>query len=234
MSLKNNQSDVLFIIASGLLMIGAIGTSFGIGYLLGTSQVPEGSVDLGNGVVVENIEIDAEDPFLGDEDAPVTVVEFSDYECPYCARHYSQSFDKLVEEYVETGQVKLVFKDLPLESIHPNATKAAVIAECAYDQGGNEAYFAVHNRIFDNMVAQTGGLSEENVFSWIADTDLNIEELRACADENRTIDRVSKDAQQAMSLGVQGTPGIFVNGKFFNGAYPYQDIKNAIDAELAQ
>ena len=228
------DNDIVFTVTAVLVGLMALGTSFGAGYFVGQSNLPDVEVPLSNGQVTE-IQIDENDPVLGDEDAPVTIVEFSDYECPYCARHYSQSYDNIKNEYVDQGLVKVVFKDLPLEAIHPNAVGAAVIAECAYDQGGDEAYFEVHNRIFDNMVAKTGPLSKTNIFDWIADVEsLDMEELRSCSDNNDTIARVEKDLMQATELGINGTPAIFVNGVFFNGAYPYSEIKAAIDAELAK
>lgn len=230
----NKEKDTLFVIASVFVGAMALLTSFGAGYFVGVSNLPTDGLEVQNGQIVE-IEIDDNDPFEGDIDAPVTIVEFSDFECPYCARHYSQSYQNIKEEYVEKGLVKTVFKDLPLESIHPNATGAAVIAECAYDQGGNESYFEVHNAIFDNMIAKSGTLSKSNIYEWISDIEnLDMEALQSCADNNETIDRVTKDMQQAAELGIQGTPAVFVNGQFFNGAYPYEQIKQAIDAELAK
>lgn len=231
---KKQDRDILFVGASAFVGLMAVVTIFGLGYVVGTSNLPDAVAPLGNGQITE-IQIDANDPFLGEEDAPVTIVEFSDFECPFCAKHYSQSFENIKTEYIDKGLVKLVFKDLPIEAIHPNAVNAAVIAECAYDQGGNDMYFAVHNKIFDNMAARTDTLAKENVYRWIADIDgLNIDEVKACTDEARTIERVNKDVIQAGELGVNGTPAVFVNGIFFNGAVPYTKIKTTIDAELAK
>lgn len=230
----DKEKDNLFIASSVLVGTLTLITSFGAGYFVGISNLPEVEVAAENGQVYE-IEIDENDPYEGSLDAPVTIVEFSDYECPYCARHYSQSYENIKNEYVDKGLVRTVFKDFPLESIHPNATGAAVIAECAYDQGGNEAYFQVHNRIFDNMLAQTGRLTKDNIYEWLADIDgLDMDELKACGDSNETIDRVTKDLMQATELGINGTPAIFINGQFFNGAYPYEQLKQVIDAELAK
>lgn len=227
------EKDNLFIFASFFVGAAALVTAFGAGYFVGVSNLPE-AVSADDGQIYE-IEIDENDPYEGSLDAPVTIVEFSDYECPFCARHYSQSYENIKNEYVDKGLVRTVFKDLPLESIHPNATGAAVIAECAYDQGGNEAYFKVHNRIFDNALAKTGTLTKENIYEWVSDIDgLNMDELKACGDSNATIDRVTKDLIQSSELGINGTPAIFINGQFFNGAYPYEQLKQAIDAELAK
>jgi protein-disulfide isomerase len=231
---KKKESDILFIVSSLVVGLMAMVTTFGLGYVIGNSNLPDAVVPLGNGAMVE-IQIDSNDPYLGDENAPVTIVEFSDFECPFCARHYTQSFEKIKTEYIDRGLVKLVFKDLPIEAIHPNAVNAAVIAECAYDQAGNDMYFEVHNRIFENMAAQTDTLAKENVYNWIADIEgINLDEIKTCTEESRTIDRVNKDVVQAGELGINGTPAVFVNGKFFNGAVPYDQIKSTIDAELDQ
>lgn len=228
------EQDNLFIVASVFVGVIALVTAFGAGYFVGVSNLPTDQFAPESGEVVE-VQIDDVDPYEGSLDAPVTIVEFSDFECPFCARHYSQSYENIKEEYVEKGLVRTVFKDLPLESIHPNATGAAVVAECAYDQGGSEAYFEVHNRIFDNMLARSGRLTKENIYEWVSDVEnLDMEALRSCSDNNETIARVTKDLEQAAELGLNGTPAIFINGQFINGALPYQNIKEIIDAELAK
>src|SRR3989338_9298448 len=88
-----------------------------------------------------------DDPVLGNKDAKVTVIEFSDYECPFCKRHFDQVYPSLKKDYIDTGKVKLVYRDLPL-SFHPNAQKEAEAAECSRDQGGDEMYFRYHDEMF--------------------------------------------------------------------------------------
>ena len=89
--------------------------------------------------------------FKGDANAPITIVEFSDYECPFCARFWSKTFPSIVSNYIDTGKVKFHYRDFPL-GFHQNAQKAAEAARCAGEQGGNDAYFAMHDKIFDEGV----------------------------------------------------------------------------------
>lgn len=95
------------------------------------------------------VSIDGE-PFLGDDTAPVVMVEFTDYQCPFCKRAFNSNFLQLKEEYIDTNKVKYVVRDFPL-SFHPNAEPAAIAANCAFDQGGNRTYFAYHNLLFENQ-----------------------------------------------------------------------------------
>ena len=89
-----------------------------------------------------------DDPIIGDPDAPITIIEFSDFECPFCARFHVQTLPLLLEEYIDQGKVKLVFRDFPIQSIHPNALPASVAAECANDQG---KFKGMHDMLFENQ-----------------------------------------------------------------------------------
>ncbi len=99
-----------------------------------------------------------DDPVKGDPNAPITIVEFSDYECPFCQRHFKTTYPQLLSEYIDTGKVKLVFRDLPLPFHDPVATQAAVAANCAREQGGDEAYFKYHGEYFSRTQANGDGL----------------------------------------------------------------------------
>lgn len=223
---KNN--DIFITILWVVLGFALIGTFFGMGYILG-KNLPE----VKTAEPIE-ISIESDDPFLGDVDAPVTIVEFSDYECPFCARHYEQSHNQLIQEYVETGKVRLVYKDFPL-SFHENAVTAAIAAECAYDQGSNEMYFSMHDIIFEKQIELSLAPSRDNLLSWATEIEgLNVDLLESCIDNNETIERVNRDVQQATNVGVSATPSFFINGVLLEGAQPYAVIKSRIDAELAK
>jgi len=100
-----------------------------------------------------------DDAVLGDANAPVTMVEFSDYECPFCKRHFQDAHKQLVENYVNTGKLKIVFRDLPLSFHDPKATEEAVAANCAREQGGDDAYFKFHDAIFEATKSNGEGIS---------------------------------------------------------------------------
>ena len=175
---------------------------------------------------VEGVSAD-DDPFKGDADAPVTIIEFSDYECPFCKRHIDQVYPQLLENYVETGQVKYVFRDFPL-SFHPNAFPAAVAANCARDQGDDETYFEYHDILFANQQE----LTPENFVTWAGEMDLDTAEFEECLESGKFDEEVEQDIADGSSYGVSGTPGFFINGWFIKGAFPYSSFEELIEQEL--
>lgn len=166
-----------------------------------------------------------DDPVLGDENAPVTIVEFSDFECPFCKRFYDQTYEQLKTEYVDTGKAKLVYRDLPLP-MHANAQKAHEAAECADDQG---KFWEYHDALFENQ--QSLGVS--SLKGYAEDLGLDTATFNDCLDSGKHADEVKNDLKDANSYGATGTPTFFINGKKLVGAQPYQAFKQVIDAELA-
>ncbi|MBS3071512.1 thioredoxin domain-containing protein [Candidatus Pacearchaeota archaeon] len=166
-------------------------------------------------------------PVLGDVNAQVTIVEFSDYECPYCGRHFSETYPQLVKNYIDTGKAKLIFMDYPL-SFHPNAQKAAEAARCFGAQKGDSGYFKMHDKLYQNQQA----LSIENYKKWARELGANGAKFDACLDSNEFADEVQANLAYGSSLGVSGTPGFFINGVRVEGAQPYSVFKQIIDSEL--
>jgi len=166
-----------------------------------------------------------DDAVKGEEDAPVTIVEFSDYECPYCGRFYSQTRDQIISEYVDTGKVKMVFRDFPL-SFHQNAQKAAEAAECAGEQG---KYWEMHDALYSNQQS----LDVASIKGYAADLGLNTGDFESCLDNGDMAAEVQKDFTEGQGYGVRGTPAFFINGKLVSGAQPFSVFQQAIDAELA-
>lgn len=170
------------------------------------------------------------EPTLGSADAPVTIVEFSDYECPYCKSYFDNSHAQLKEDYIEKGLVKLVFKDFPL-GFHPLAEPAAVAANCVYNQLGDESYFEYHDMIFTNQ--QT--LSVNNLRMWAMDVDgLDMDTWDVCIEDPSVAAEVQADLAEGANLGVTGTPSFFINGELVVGAVPYAQIKAMIEQKLAE
>ena len=166
-----------------------------------------------------------DDAVLGDENAKVTMIEFSDYECPFCGRHFEQTYPQIKKEYIDTGKVKLVFRDFPL-SFHPQAQKAAEAAECAGEQG---KYFEMHDKLYSNQES----LSVDNYKKWAKEIGLDTVKFNDCLDSGKMASEIAKDMADGTSYGVKGTPGFFINGKPVSGAQPFSVFKQAIDAELA-
>ncbi len=186
------------------------------------NDVPANNPPAAGGRVQVSIDDDA---VLGKEDAPVTMVEFSDYECPFCGRHFSETYPQIKKDYIDTGKVKLVFRDFPL-SFHPNAQKAAEAAECAGEQG---KYYEMHDKLFSNQQA----LDVASLKAYAQQIGLKAADFNKCLDDGKMASEISKDASEGASYGVQGTPALFINGRLISGAQPYAAFKAAIDAELA-
>jgi len=166
-----------------------------------------------------------DDSIKGKKEAPVTIVEFSDYECPFCERFYSQTYGQINEKYIKTGKVKLIFRDFPL-GFHANAQKAAEAAECAGKQG---KYYKMHDKLFEEGVK--GGVDSYKEFAKEigADTD----KFDDCLDSGEMESEVKKDMLDGQKYGVQGTPAFFINGKLISGAQPLPVFEQLIEAELS-
>ena len=185
---------------------------------------------------VDKVSLD-DDAVLGKENAPVTIIEFSDYQCPFCRRSYTQVFPLLKENFINKGIVKLVFRDFPLTSIHPGALPAAQAAECADDQG---KYWEMHDKIFDeqNKLGQgTVPFTNDDLKKWASEIGLNSDDFGSCLDSNKYAKEVQADFNDGNSNGVSGTPTYFIgnekNGyKVIGGAQPYQVFEQAINQYL--
>lgn len=167
-----------------------------------------------------------DDPMKGDKNAPVTIVEFSDFQCPYCARFHLDTFPQIDKDYIQTGKVRFVYRDFPLP-FHTNAEKAAEAAECAHEQG---KFWEYHNKIFENQKS----LSMESLKQWAKDLGLDVVRFNSCLDSGKMAVEIQKDAQEGASYGVSGTPAFFVNGQLLSGAQPYTNFKQLIDQQLAR
>ena len=173
----------------------------------------------------QNIAVD-DDPVLGNKNAPVTIVEFSDFQCPYCGRFYTQTLPSIKKEYIDTGKVKIVYRDFPL-SFHANAQPAAEATECADEQG---KYWEYHDEIFKNQQS----LSSDLYLKLAEDLGLDADKFKICIETNKYKEEVNADFNYGQNAGVSGTPTFFINGIKLVGAQPYEAFKQIIDAELAK
>lgn len=181
---------------------------------------------------VDGVSID-DDAILGDKDAPVTIIEFSDYECPFCKRHFTQVFPKIKENYIDTGKARLIFRDFPLGFHDPLATQQAIAAECAREQGGDETYFEYHDLIFENTTSNGNGMEKSQLYDLADELSLNQAEFKDCLDSEKFKEEVAKDLADGGEYGITGTPGFFVNGWIIKGAVPYESFEKIIEQELA-
>ncbi|PIO00399.1 disulfide bond formation protein DsbA [archaeon CG10_big_fil_rev_8_21_14_0_10_43_11] len=165
-----------------------------------------------------------DDPIKGDPKAPVTIVEFSDFQCPYCARFYSETLPQIVANYINTGKAKLVYRDFPL-SFHENAQKAAEAAECADEQG---MFWQMHDTLFENQNA----LGVASLKQYAKDLGLDSAAFDACLDSGSMTAETLADMQAGQSVGISGTPGFYVNDQLISGAQPFSVFEQAIEAAL--
>lgn len=170
------------------------------------------------------IPIEADDPILGPMDAPITIVEFADFQCPYCVRYFEQTYPQIVAQYGD--QVRFVFKNFPLNSIHPDADPAAQAAECAREQG---MFWEFHDLLFGG----TQGLGQAAYEAYAQELGLDVAALNACLEEGRYAEAVNQDLALGQQLGVSSTPTFFINGIALVGAYPFDTFASIIDYELA-
>ena len=171
-----------------------------------------------------------DDPVMGDRKAPVAIIEFSDYECPFCGRFYKNTLPQLTAEYIDTGKAYLVYRDFPL-SFHQSAIPAAMAANCVRDQKGDDGYFVFHDALFDN---QSSGLSTENLKKWALEAGVNEGEYTDCVESNKFAAEIDKDFADGQAAGVSGTPAFFINGRKISGAQPFSVFKTIIEEELAK
>ncbi|MBI2596104.1 DsbA family protein [Candidatus Daviesbacteria bacterium] len=178
-----------------------------------------------------------DDPVLGDKEAKLTLVEFSDYECPFCKRYFDSTFPQIKKEYIDTGKVKIIYRDLPL-SFHQNAHKEAEAAECSREQGGDEAYFKFHDIMFTKTTSNGTGLSLDQLPDLANQVGLDGSKLKACLDSGKYVEEVDKDLAYAQTVGADGTPTFFIgksdssgtiNGTKIVGAQPFSAFKTVID-----
>jgi protein-disulfide isomerase len=193
----------------------------GCGYLLwGQTTIPVAAETTG----VQRVTVSTEgDPSIGPDDAPVTIVEFSDYQCPFCQSWYQETFGQLMANY--PGQIRFVYRDLPLPG-HPESLPAAEAANCAGEQN---AYWKFHDALFSGQF----NLGRDAYEQYATDLGLDLAIFTACLDDHRTQAEVKADAADATRLGLSGTPSFVINGRILIGAVPYEDFKTIIDEELA-
>jgi len=177
------------------------------------------------------------DPMIGNPDAPITIIEFTDFQCPFCARFHTQTLPLILEEYIEPGKVKLVIRDFPIQSIHPNAVAASVASECANEQGKVKE---MHDMLFYNQnewnKQETGNAL--SLFSQYAvEIQLEQETFDSCLNSGKYLEEIKKDLDDGRNYGVSGTPGFFIGNDQIGyvelkGAQPFDSFKKVIDAQL--
>jgi protein-disulfide isomerase len=199
---------------AGIVIIALLAVSvIVLTYMPGTT----GNIVTGNPVAAAG----AQDPFFGPEDAEVTIIEYSDFQCPYCAS-VVPTINQIKEKYGD--RVKIVFKDFPL-SFHQYAQKAAEAAQCAHEQG---RFWEYHDTLFANQ----GSLGMASLKQYASNLGLNTEQFNRCLDSGKYAAEVQEDFSDGQKAGVSGTPTFFINGKKLVGAQPFSEFERLITDEL--
>lgn len=186
--------------------------------------------------IIRNISLD-DDPMKGNPDAIITIVEFSDFQCPFCAKFHETTLDQIEQEYISTGKVNFVYRDFPVQSTHPNAIPAALASECADDQ---DKFWEMHDMIFENQrewqdlpITQSVDVFRE----YAKIVDLDTDEFDSCFDSAKHLEEIMADLNDGRTYGVTGTPGFFVGNEQIGfvkimGAQPFSSFQKVIDGQL--
>ncbi len=177
-------------------------------------------------------------PYKGNENAKLTLIEFSDYQCPFCARHVKNTLPRLEEKYIRTGKLKYVFRDFPIPQLHPQAPKAHEAANCA---GRQNQYWKFHDILFQNR----SSLPLSQLKKFAQTLNLDMAKFNKCLDSGETAAEVGEDRAEGQKAAVRGTPTFFLGYTAPNGgdvksidrivgAHPYARFKAAIDSLLAK
>lgn len=219
-SLKSSLSVPISIVVAGLLIAGAV-------WFRGT-----GNIDTTAQIGVKPIKVELGNlPILGDEKAKITIIEFADYQCPFCESFFSQVEPILRDQYIKKGQVKIQWRDFAF--LGPESFWASEAARCANDQG---KFWQYHDLLFNRQKGENeGAFSKENLKKFASELGLNTQEFDACLDTGKYTQAVKDDSDYGRSVGVTGTPGTFINGEQVvgvNRADPFTQFKTVIDKYL--
>lgn len=230
---RNDNFLAISILISAILISGSVIYSFGMknNSLTGTETLSEKPLG-----TVEDFEID-DNVVLGDPNAPLTIFVFSDYQCPFCEKFYQGAELQIRENYIKTGKVNMVYKDLAF--LGQESVSAAQAAVCAKDQG---KYWDYHDAIFEiegqeakkvGNSENTGNLNRDTFEKIAINLGMNVDEFLLCFDSEKYASSVEKDLSEAKAVFSQiSTPTIIIGSKVIQGAYPYVAFSQAIDEEL--
>jgi len=167
-------------------------------------------------------------PTIGSLDAPVTIKSFSEFQCPYCADFYTKTYPELKSKYVDTGKVKFIFYEFPIEQIHPLTMKASEAARCAYEQDKYEEYAI----LLYSRQSQWSKAGPSKFKDYARDLGLNMDEFNKCFDSGVMKDIIRKEIEEGKKLQISGTPTFFINERRIVGARPFEDFDKVISEYL--
>ncbi len=230
---KINKDYILpiSILVAAILVCGTIfyNTNLLITKLGGTNQNQQAAALQNQNNNFKGISERSSAPVLGNQKAKVAIVEFSDFQCPFCQKFTNETFNQIKTNYIDTGKAKIIFRNFPLVQLHVNAEKAAEAAECANQQG---KFWQYQELLFKNGKSDGAGLAANDLKNYAGQAGLNQNQFNSCLDTGATAQIIQQDIKDGQSAGVTGTPSFFVNGKLIVGALPYDNFKQAIEEAL--
>ena len=242
---RNNRKRDMFlpisILVAAIVLGGAI--VFATLYKGGSAPAPAAGNDGGTATASTTISaaqvmtLGSRDAILGNVNAKVTLIEYGDYQCPYCGEFFSQTEPQIIQNYVNTGKARFVFRDFAF--LGPESTASAEAAQCAEDQNKLWAY---HDALYSAKVADdsAGGQEDDGFFSTAEllklgqETGLNMSTFTSCVNNNTDASIVDQEKSDAADAGVNSPPSFFVNGEMITGAQPYSVFQAALDSALQQ
>ena len=222
------------LVAAAMISGSILYTSSGVSRSLGTQDAAVAQVQQSTApTVVKNPDdlFEKSDASLGNEKAKVTIVEFSDFQCPFCRSFFEGAYAQIKKDYIDTGKVRLIFRHYPLP-FHSAARPSALAAECALEQG---KFWQLHDKMFTEEAKKGTGTVAYGVpelKTWASQIGLNMTQFNSCLDSEKYASKVDADSAAGAKFGVSGTPSFFVNGKLLVGAQPFAQFKALIDAAL--
>ena len=236
---REQKRSFIMGLVSGLVVIGVLGGVFMLGANYGGGGF--GSLAQGNNNqptvptqptnpslpevdVTKIAKVTNVDHIRGNANAKITLVEYSDFECPFCAS-FHPTVKQLLADY--PNDIRLVYRHFPLRQLHPNAQKAAEASECAAEQG---KFWEMHDKLFELNTARS--LTLDAMKTAAKDMGLDTTKFNSCVDSGKYASEVEKDYKDGIAGGVTGTPGTFVGSEYVAGALPYESVKAVVEAQL--
>lgn len=239
----DGKADGNNLLIPGAIVVAAVIIAGAIIYINGggsrsANQTPPAGANPAENPSVLTAPADGNYPVLGSPSASVTIIEFGDFQCPFCGRFFRETERQIIDQYVKTGKARFAYRDFAF--LGDESIAAAEAAACANEQGAFWAYHDnLYNYIWDNYYARgksgenVGAFSSAHLNQFAGDLGLDSARFSACLSEHKHRSDVEKDTADGRARGVNGTPAFFINGKIMVGAQPFSEFKTAIEAALA-
>ena len=217
-----------YLIPGAIVFAGAV---IAVAVLYSVNGSPPKNIDADNTAAIAALPMVTSDDFvLGDANAPVTVIEYGDFQCPFCGKFFKDTESVLRENYIKTGKIKFIYRDFAF--LGQESLWAANAARCAGEQG---KFWEYHDYLYNNQRGENqGAFSKDNLKGFASVLGLDNGKFSVCLDSEKYLEEIKKVTKDGASAGVQGTPAVFINGKINVGALPTATFTQIIEDELSK